>query len=245
MSMPCVRRGAADRPSSTVLLGQFCMNFFSVLLNRLVLAVFLSLILFLSGAGAGAEDKEKTHGVVEEFSADVVRREPKGNQGVVSRGKMYVGQHGVRTEGEREGQQVWMIYKPAEKRVLVLLPQQKIYSESVGVEIARPPMPNEPESPCRKDPQFVCREQGRQVMGGRETRLWDIFLRSREGGVKPYARMWVDGILKIAIRELYADGLEVTLENVRQGLQAKELFEVSEDFKRVDLPVAGGGGGKK
>ncbi|MBF0140926.1 MAG: hypothetical protein HQL74_11685 [Magnetococcales bacterium] len=200
------------------------------------------LLAFLCCASwARAEDKKSSNvEPIQEFSADVVRKGAKDNNGT-SRGRMYVGRDGVRTEGERMGQSVWMIFRPREKRMWMLSPTTKEYTESEGLDIARPPLPDEPESPCRKDRRFVCREMGVQSVGGRETRLWDISLRSDQGGVKPYGRMWVDRLLRIAVRELYVDGLEVTLENIRIEPQAGALFEVPEGFKKVQpASVAGG-----
>ncbi|HIJ85647.1 MAG: hypothetical protein HW380_792 [Magnetococcales bacterium] len=218
----------------------FRVFFSSGLVHRMVFVCFLVLSCQVWVGRAKAEEKVKVEGLVQEFSADVVRKDAKGGQGV-SRGKMYVGRHGVRTEGERMGQPVWMIFRPQEKRVWTLFPQEKGYTQTEGKDIGRPPMPDEPESPCRKDKQFICRDMGPQVMAGRETRVWDIAMNLPQGGVQAYARMWVDVSLKIAIRELYADGLEVTLENVRQEVQSATLFEVPEGFRQISTPVAGEG----
>lgn len=202
------------------------------------------LALFCCSTWVGAEDKKSlTEDSLQEFSADVVRKGSKENNGT-SKGRMYVGRDGVRTEGERMGQPVWMIFRPREKQVWMLSPGTKEYTESEGLDIARPPLPDEPESPCRKDRHFVCREVGVQSVGGRETHLWEISLRSEQGGVKPYGRMWVDRPLRIAVRELYVDGLEVTLENVRLEKQPATLFELPEGFKKVQ-PAPGVGGVEK
>ncbi|MBF0174498.1 MAG: hypothetical protein HQL83_13835 [Magnetococcales bacterium] len=216
----------------------FTIQLVSSALKRLwVRGVLLAVFCCAGLPTLAAAAAEKGDAEVYEFSADVVRRNTKENNRV-TQGRMYVGRHGVRTEGERAGQKVWMIFKPEEKLVWTLFPQQKVYTVSEGMVIGRPPMPDEQESPCRKDPQFVCREMGVQAIGGRETRLWDISLRSSApgGSIEPYARMWVDVGLKIAIREAYVDGLEVNMENLKQGAQPQSLFDLPAGFQKVSAP---------
>ncbi|MBF0110899.1 MAG: hypothetical protein HQL76_17165 [Magnetococcales bacterium] len=203
----------------------------------------MALYLCGGGSAAAAEAKEPSHLQVNEFAADVVRRNDREGKGLV-RGKMYVGTSGVRTEGERMGQPVWMIFKPLDKKVWTLFPQRKVYTEADEMVIGRPPMPDEPESPCRKDPRFVCRDSGMHGVNGRQTRLWEIALKNAKGGLDPYARMWVDVSLKLAIRESYADGLEVLLENVVQGVQPASLFEIPDGFTKVSIDKPVGGAGK-
>lgn len=170
-----------------------------------------------------------------EFSADVVRLAPK-DLGGRSKGRMYVGRMGVRTESVREGMRVWMIFRPAEKKVWTIFPDRKLYTERLG-QVGRPPLPQDPESPCKKDRAFMCRSVGAEKLGNRNVQLWEIAIQTPQGP-KPYARIWVDNALKVAIREHYVDGLQVTFEDIKEGPQPEGLFVLPADYTKLDQPEA-------
>lgn len=167
-----------------------------------------------------------------EFSADVFRWDAKvPNQ--VSQGKMKVGKSGVRTESTRQNQTVWMIFRPDLEKVFTLFPEQKVYAEKSGLALGRPPLPDEAESPCRSIKTFDCKQVGQEKMQNRDTTVWVIAERLPQG-LRPYAKLWVDPRLKIAIREEYADGLAVELRNLVEAEQSAGLFAIPEKFRKMD-----------
>ncbi|MBF0127505.1 MAG: hypothetical protein HQM02_09875 [Magnetococcales bacterium] len=165
------------------------------------------------------------------FSAEVTRIQ--GNPKTTSTGKMYVSPEGIRTESVRDGVSIALLHKPEQKKVLTLFPAQKNYMENeVGVTLSRPPLPDEPDSPCRTNKAFKCRQVGQEKVNGRAVIHWEIVIQGQDREV-PHAHLWIDPRLLIAIRELYPDGLSVELSNIQEGTQASQLFSVPGDYEKI------------
>lgn len=177
-----------------------------------------------------------------DFSADVVRSDSARPERA-STGKMYVSSHGIRTEGVLQGQPLVMIFQPARREAWMLLPEQKRFVRHQGVEMRRPPLPDEAESPCRTRKEYACRNQGPVVVAGRETHLWEVVVRAGDKEASR-AKLWVDPKLQIAIREEYSDGLKVELRAIREEGQPPGLFGVPTDYQELKpqeaSPPAGG-----
>ncbi len=167
------------------------------------------------------------------FSADVIRIQT-GKTEQVTQGRMYVSPEGIRTETVQFHQPVWMIFKPAQKVVWTLFPDQKTYYETANYILKRPPLPSESGGPCQSKA-FICRKVGPERVRERMTTHWKIGLRD-EKGTKPHADLWVDARLKLAIIEKYADGLTVRMERIREGRQPPSLFRIPPGFHRMDQP---------
>ncbi len=172
-----------------------------------------------------------------EFSAEVVRSDTAHPDAPTS-GMMYVGREGIRTETSQDNQTVWMIFKPTGKSVWTIFPKQQVYMERTGLALEWPPLPEDENSPCRNK-NFRCRKNGTQKVNDRSAIHWTIHVQS-EKGETPYAQMWVDPRLNVAIRESYADGLTVEMRNIREGAQAAQLFELPAGYKKMALPAPPG-----
>ncbi|MBF0628065.1 MAG: hypothetical protein HQL91_07575 [Magnetococcales bacterium] len=166
------------------------------------------------------------------FSADVVRSRA-DKKSPVTRGKLYVSPEAIRGEGPRNGVLVVRIHHPHRKLVHILIPSQKIYSEQTGIEESFPPLPDDPQSPCRTDKKMICRQVGNEMIDGRRTFHWEIATRGADNRESFQAHLWIDPRLKMAIRERYADGLTVELNNIQEAPQSLELFVVPQDFQKV------------
>jgi hypothetical protein len=169
-----------------------------------------------------------------EFTAEVTRSEA-GRPNSGSTGIMYVGKEGIRTESRQEEQPVWMIFKPNQKLVWTIFPKQQVYMERAGLAVEWPPLPEDENSPCRQKP-FRCQKMGQKTVQERVTQHWSITVLG-EKGERPYAQLWVDPRLNVAIRESYADGLSVEMHHIREVPQPTHLFELPAGFIKVDLPT--------
>ncbi|MBF0271651.1 MAG: hypothetical protein HQL98_06290 [Magnetococcales bacterium] len=209
----------------------------------------LALIGLLGGItpeiACGAEAAEAAPPVMVSFSADVTRT--RLDKKMQTRGRMYVSPEGIRGESQRNGVAVVMIHHTARKTVWTLIPSQKSYTERTGVEPARPPLPDEANSPCRHDKSLICRQVGMENLEGRRTLHWEIRMRGPDNRESLQAHLWIDPRLGMAIREQYADGLSVELSHIQEGPQPSELFVIPENFQKTALdstpqtpPSAGG-----
>ena len=194
--------------------------------------IFLSVVLWSCFYFSGLSWADKAPGV--EFSAEIIRRDT-SSQEPSSRGKIYVGRNGIRTEANQNRQPVWMIFRPDSKIVWTLFPEQRMYMERIGLSLERPPLPEEDNSPCRNK-NFVCKKNGWQTIDNRPVVHWTIDLLGPKGKTF-YAQLWVDPKLNIAIRESYADGLIVEMHNIHEKPQADSLFELPQGYQKVVLPV--------
>ncbi|MBF0190495.1 MAG: hypothetical protein HQL99_05015 [Magnetococcales bacterium] len=167
------------------------------------------------------------------FSAEVIRTRPDKKSQNQTRGRLHVSPEAIRGESQRNGVTVIMIHHTARKTVWTLIPSQKSYTERTGVESARPPLPDEPNSPCRHDKNLICRQTGTETIDGRRTLRWEIGTRGSDHRETLQAHLWIDPRLGMAIRERYADGLSVELSNIQEGPQPPELFTVPENFQKT------------
>ncbi len=169
-----------------------------------------------------------------EFSAEVTRSDATHPE-LPSSGMMYVGHDGIRTESHQNNQPVWMIFKPDSKRVWTVFPKQQAYMERAGLSLEWPPLPEDENSPCRNK-KFRCKKMGNANFDNRSTVHWSVDFVD-EKGESPYAQLWVDPRLNIAIRETYADGLTVEMHHIREGSQPAHLFELPSGYQKVVLPA--------
>ena len=146
---------------------------------------------------------------------------------------MFVGTQGIRTETVHRKQPVWMIYNPSQKTVWTVFPEQKTYMEQIGIPMDRPPLPDEPNSPCQSK-LFLCKPGQQQVIHGRHTIRWTLLRRDKKG-VQPYAQLWIDSRLKIAIREQYADGLTIEMVKIQEQPQPDQLFRLPDGYRKIEL----------
>ncbi|MBF0341789.1 MAG: hypothetical protein HQL95_12640 [Magnetococcales bacterium] len=165
------------------------------------------------------------------FSAEVIRT--RGDKRTQTRGKLHVSPEGIRGETTRNGTPVIMIHNTARKTVWMVQPAKKSYTERTGVEQKRPALPDETGSPCRMDKNVLCRQVGTEQIEGRRVVHWEIAQRGPDNREIPQAHLWVDPRLKMAIRERYADGMQVELTSIQEGPQPAELFVVPVDFQKI------------
>jgi hypothetical protein len=144
---------------------------------------------------------------------------------------MVVSRYGIRTEGTKQSQPIVIIFRPKQKTIWTLFPDKKLYEERTGLVVGRPPLPTDPESPCKKDAAVVCQLLGAVVVHGRATEHWLISRKTVEK-LQPIVQLWIDRKLQVALRETFVDGMTIELSNVEEKAQKIKSFLVPEDYAK-------------
>ncbi|MBF0195977.1 MAG: hypothetical protein HQL71_15570 [Magnetococcales bacterium] len=192
---------------------------------------FLFIIAIFSPSALFAEERKP----IVEFSADVIRTIP-GKTKTISRGRMYVSRYGIRTEGKKNSKSVVFIFRPKKKIVWTLFPEQKLYEERLNLVVNRPPLPMEPNSPCKIDKGVVCQLLGNVVFNKRNVEHWLISRRTPKR-LTPIVQLWIDRELKVAVREKFLDGMTIELQNLQEKAQKIKLFVVPSDYKKKPITI--------
>ncbi|MBF0614421.1 MAG: hypothetical protein G8237_05800 [Magnetococcales bacterium] len=166
------------------------------------------------------------------FSAEVTRSRA-DKKGVSTRGKIHVSPEAIRGETTNKGITTILIHHTTRKTVWILNPSQKNYLERPTTDAGRPPLPDDPNSPCRRDKQILCRQIGPETVENRQTIHWEILTRTADHREHSQTHLWIDPRLRFALREHHADGLIVELTQIQEGVQPAELFQIPQDFQKI------------
>ncbi|ABK45742.1 hypothetical protein Mmc1_3252 [Magnetococcus marinus MC-1] len=167
------------------------------------------------------------------FQAQVLRTQP-GHQ-EVDQGRMLYGKLGLRTEAVSEGEPVVLIIRTDKQKSWLLFPKTKRYLEQPAMPDLRPPLPYEKNSLCQQTQQFRCTAQRDELVSGRVTKRWKVE-HNRNNQIENYAVFWIDEALKLPIRERYADGTTVTMQQIILQEPTADLFEIPGDFEKYEPP---------
>jgi len=132
----------------------------------------------------------------------------------------------------------------AQQTALVVFPAQRLYMDigASKVGFANPMMwqlfrPDSVEDACRgwlkiaaeHGAQMTCKKIGAEAINGRSTAKYQI------GGTQS-GFLWVDQQLRILLK-MEAGGIHLELQNVREGLQSPNLFEIPAGYRTMDVAV--------
>lgn len=168
------------------------------------------------------------------FTANVVRTQPGLQEG---RGMMYVSPEGIRTEGVKDGEAVWMIYNLSNKKAWLVFPKREAYVAIPGQYPGVPLSPEDPQSPCRTDKSYQCTSQANEVLANRWTTKWEIN-HTIDANTADRYHLWIDREMGIPIREAYAGGVVMELKDIRIGKINSQLFQIPSGFKELTQPAA-------
>jgi len=199
-------------------------------------------IVLLLAAGAFAQ----------EFSADMINT--KKDSSAEHPGKLYVGDHKIRFEGDRssQGESGGMgggafIIDEATQTTTILIPERKIYIQSKagdqqpGFQALTALMrPADPNNAC---PQWEaamaashhekkltsCRKIGTDTVNGRTAVKYEGVNSDGEKG-----NVWVDPKLHFFLKLDGKDG-GAELRNIKEGTQPASLFEIPSDYTKFDM----------
>ncbi|MEO5339943.1 MAG: DUF4412 domain-containing protein [Magnetococcus sp. MYC-9] len=113
-----------------------------------------------------------------EFSADIIITDPRAPDGKV-RGSFYVGKDRFRAEGIHQGKRKALIVHPQERKVWMLLPEEKSYYAGAGGAPVPPKpdidrLPGDNDGPCRQDKAISCTRLGTEKLNEVETEKWEV-----------------------------------------------------------------------
>lgn len=177
------------------------------------------------------------------FSADVRTTTPRHQ---TLTGKLYFSGNNVRIqmsmpagEGGRAGmgsQESIVIHNMSRNVTYMLLPQQRMYMEVHGNEIAGPGRPPEwkaydPSNPCANKPGVTCKKVGTETVNGRTCDRWEFTGKNPDSN----ETVWIDQKTHIPIKRQGADGSVFELTNINEGPQPADLFEVPAGYQKLDM----------
>jgi len=126
--------------------------------------------------------------------------------GRVREANLYVGDNQVRLEHQRGGSTVVEIYDMEHQRLLLLVPEQKIYMERElpADQMPGPLAPTESTDPCSALPGGQCKKLASETLYGRSVSRWEVRI-IRDG--KPLNSMhWIDDERLMSLRDVWPDG---------------------------------------
>ena len=211
---------------------------------RLLTALLLPLALGLHPGAALAQDDV-------EFSATMVQKAPQQDRTMETR--IYVGDNVMRSEMQQDGKERVTIVDTQRRAAYLLNPAKQEYLEmqagpqgqqggpAAGAAMDRPPLPDEPGSPCRQDnPNFQCERLGTETVNGREAVKWRFT--ATQGERTMTSTVWIDQELRMPIRQELPGGVVSELKNIQVGEQPDSLFQVPEGYTRIEMPARQGQG---
>jgi hypothetical protein len=118
---------------------------------------------------------------------------------------MYVGDNQVRMEHKRDDADMIQIYDMKSQRVLVLVPQQKVYMQRDLPEGAavNPMLPQEKHNPCSALPDASCKQLGSESLYGRSVSKWEIAV--VRAGKTLRSLHWIDDERSMSLRDVWPD----------------------------------------
>lgn len=178
----------------------------------------------------------------QEFSADFV---PIGKDRSHSGpSKLFVGKDKMRMETNEPGQfgMGAAIVDFVNQKTIILLPQQKMYMESMPQMKMQESMwfrPTDPDNACPQYESLVkkhnpnenvtCRKVGKDTVNGRSAIKYAGTSNKGSGFV------WIDPELRFVVKWLDDKGDGTELRNIQEGSQAAILFEVPPDYHKFDM----------
>lgn len=147
-----------------------------------------------------------------QFSALAVQSGPDGR---TREARIFVGDNQVRLEHDRSGQPMVEIYDMKHRRMLLLVPQQKIYMQrDIAPGMAGNPIkPPTDSNPCASLPGAQCRQVGSDRLYGRSVSQWEM--RVERDGKTLNSLHWMDDARHMSLRDVWPDGS--TTESILQG----------------------------
>lgn len=179
-----------------------------------------------------------------EFSATMVQRMPQQDRTMET--KIYVGDGVMRSEMKQDDKERVTIVDTSERTAYLLNPAKKEYLKMEGggqgqqprpqAGMSRPPLPDEPGSPCQQDnPNFTCERLGAETVNGREAVKWRF--EATQGQRTMTSTVWIDQELRMPIRQEMPGGMVSELKNIQVGDQPDSLFRVPDGYTRIEMPA--------
>jgi hypothetical protein len=138
-----------------------------------------------------------------------------GPDGKTKESRMYVGDNQVRMEHDRNGQSLIEIYDMKHQRVLLIVPEQKVYMQrdfAPGM-AGNPIEPPKDSNPCASMPDAQCKKVATDTLYGRPVSQWEMHV--ERDGKTLNSLHWMDDKRHMSLRDVWPDGS--TTESILQG----------------------------
>jgi hypothetical protein len=169
-----------------------------------------------------------------QFSGRSIQSSPDGGS---KQARLYVGDNQVRMEHERDGRQVVEIYDMNKRRVLFLVPGQKIYMQrDLSAEaMTGPVLKSKDSNPCSAMRDGDCRKLGSESLYGRPVSRWEVTVKHQ--GKTLRSLHWIDDQRLMSLRDVWPDGS--TTESILKGVESLDGRE-TERWQRTTTTSGGG-----
>ena len=163
-----------------------------------------------------------------EFTATMVTKAG----GVEIPGKIYVKENKVRNEVQAGGQTSIHILRPDKKVVWIIMPQQKAYVEMPITHTAQQKM-----LPLTEDQKAKMKKVGTETINGYACDKYETTMSHQGKPMKVFT--WVATELGVPIKIVSEDGsFSMEYKDIKPGQVADSLFDVPQDYKKMQLPFA-------
>jgi hypothetical protein len=177
----------------------------------------------------------------QQFSADLVSTAVDGKS-IGQIGKVYVANRDVRIETPNNPGGFFVVHGDLDAAYFVR-PAQRIYMDSAQSSVLTQILvPVDPNDPCQQwqamatiagatdqGGQWRCQRIGEEHVDGRDA----VKYRATSPRDQP-SYGWIDRQLGFPIRFTAADGTTVDLQNIQQGPQSTQLFEIPSGYRKFD-----------
>ena len=163
-----------------------------------------------------------------EFTATMVTKAG----GVEIPGKIYVKENKVRNEVQAGGQTSIHILRPDKKVVWIIMPQQKAYVEMPITHTAQQKM-----MPLTEDQKAKMKKVGTETINGYTCDKYETTMSHQGKPMQVFT--WVATDLGVPIKIVSEDGsFSMEYKDIKPGQVADSLFDVPQDYKKMQLPFA-------
>jgi hypothetical protein len=176
----------------------------------------------------------------EQFSAEFVSAKA-GGEVVGPAGKLYVADRKARIETP-DLPDTFLIVDAVAPAAYLVRPSQRIFMDAKqSSRLTQYFVPLDPDDPCSQwrtmtevagisdqSGQWRCDAEGRESVAGRDTVKFTI--QSPRGR----SAAWIDSELKFPVRFEFEDGAVFALQNIEEGQQPADKFEIPGNYKKLD-----------
>ena len=163
-----------------------------------------------------------------EFTATMVTKAG----GVEIPGKIYVKENKVRNEVQAGGQTSIHILRPDKKVVWIIMPKQKAYVEMPITHTAQQKM-----LPLTEDQKAKMKKVGTETINGYACDKYETTMSHQGKPMQVFT--WVATDLGVPIKIVSEDGsFSMEYKDIKPGQVADSLFDVPQDYKKMQLPFA-------
>jgi hypothetical protein len=138
-----------------------------------------------------------------QFSGQAIQSAPDGRS---RQAQLFVGDNQVRLDYRRGELDMVEIYDMKNQRVLLLVPQQKVYMQRgfPPGQAVNPMLPPKDSNPCAALAEGQCKKLGTEMRYGRPVSKWEVMIDQQ--GETLRSLHWIDDERMMSLRDVWPDG---------------------------------------